>query len=85
MDYEWRLRLVMAQGVRLTLTGLGVGLAVSLAATRVLRASLFGVTTADPLTYAAVAVLLCVMALAACYIPARRATKVQPLTALHCE
>ena len=79
------LRLVMAQGLRLTLTGLGVGFAVSLAATRVLRAVLFGVTTADTLTYAAVAVLLSVMALAACYIPARRATQVQPVAALRCE
>src|SRR5271157_98684 len=79
------LRLVMAQGLRLTLTGLGVGLAVSLAVTRLLRSVLFGVTTTDLLTYAAVAVLLCVMALVACYIPARRATKVQPMTALHCE
>ena len=79
------LRLVMAQGLRLTLTGLGVGLGVSLVATRVLRTALFGVTTADPLTYASVAFLLCVMALVACYIPARRATKVPPMTALRCE
>jgi len=79
------LRLVMAQGLRLTLTGLGVGLVVSLVATRVLRSALFGVTTVDPLTYTAVPVLLCAMALVACYIPARRATKVQPMTALHCE
>ncbi len=79
------LRLVMAQGLRLTLTGLGVGLAVSLAVTRLLRSVLFGVTTTDVLTYAAVAVLLCVIALVACYIPARRATKVQPMTALHRE
>jgi predicted permease len=78
-------RLVLGQGLQLTLSGLGVGLAVSLAVTRFLRAWLFGVAATDPLTYAGVAVLLCVVALAACFIPARRATKVEPTVALRCE
>jgi len=79
------LRLVLSQGLRLTLIGLAVGLAVSLAVTRFLRSQLFGVTTTDPLTFVFVVVLLCVAALAACYIPARRATKVDPMVALRYE
>jgi len=79
------LKLVLSHGLRLTLSGLGVGLAVSFALTRLLRSELFGVTATDPLTYASVGGLLCLVALAACYIPARRATKVEPNTALRCE
>jgi len=79
------LRLVLGHGLRMTLTGLGVGVAVSLAVTRFLRTQLLGVGPADVLTYASVALLLSVVALVACYIPARRATKVQPMEALHCE
>jgi predicted permease len=79
------LRLVLGQGLRLTLTGLGIGLAVSVAATRFLRGELFGITTTDPLTYAGVGVLLCLVALVACYIPAQRATKVDPNVALRYE
>jgi predicted permease len=79
------LRLVLGQGLSMTLTGLAIGLAVSLAATRFLRTLLFGVATTDVLTYASVVVLLCVVATAACYIPARRATKVEPTEALRCE
>jgi ABC-type antimicrobial peptide transport system permease subunit len=81
-DVLW---LVLAQGCRLTLTGLAIGLALSFALTRFLRAQLFGVTTTDPLTYAGVAILLCIVALSACYIPARRATKVDPMEALRHE
>jgi len=62
--------------------GLVVGIAVSLGATRMLRSQLFGVQPADPLSYAAVAVLLSLVALAACYIPARRAAAVDPIVAL---
>jgi hypothetical protein len=79
------LRLVLGQGLRLTLTGLGIGLAVSVALTRFLRGQLFGITTTDPLTYAGVGVLLCLVALVACYIPAQRATKVDPNVALRYE
>jgi len=79
------LRLVLGQGLRLTLTGLGIGIAVSVALTRFLRGQLFGITTTDPLTYAGVGVLLCLVALVACYIPAQRATKVDPNVALRYE
>ncbi len=79
------LRLVMVQGLRMTILGLGVGLLVTLAGTRVLRAALFGITTTDAFTYAAVAVVLGAVTLLASYFPARRATKVQPMAALRCE
>jgi len=75
----------MLQGLRMTLIGLGVGLVASLAATRVLRAALFLVTTTDVLTYAAAAILLGVVTLLACYFPARRATKVETMAALRCQ
>jgi len=77
--------LVLGQGLLLTLTGLAVGNAVSLALTRYLKSVLFGVTATDLLTYAAVALLLCLVSLVACYIPARRATKVDPMVALRYE
>ena len=79
------LGLVLAQGLRLTLTGLVIGVAVSAALTRFLRGQLFGITTTDPLTYAGVGGLLCLVALAACFIPAQRATKVDPNVALRHE
>ncbi|HEY6306349.1 MAG TPA: ABC transporter permease [Candidatus Angelobacter sp.] len=79
------LRLVLSQGLRLTVTGVVLGLLFSFALTRFLRALLFGVTATDALTFIGVAVLLCVVALAACYIPARRAMKVDPVIALRHE
>jgi len=79
------LRMVLGQGLRLTLMGLAVGLALSIALTPFLRNQLLGVTTTDALTYASVVSLLCVVALVACYIPARRATKVDPMVALRHE
>jgi len=65
--------------------GLGIGLAGAWAATRVLKNFLFEVTPFDPLTFAAVSLLLALVALAACYIPARRAAGIDPLVALRCE
>jgi predicted permease len=79
------LRLVLGPGVRLILFGLALGLAASLALTRVLAGMLFGVTPTDPLTFVAVSLLLASVALLACYIPARRATKVDPMIALRYE
>jgi predicted permease len=78
-------RLVLGQGLLLTLAGLAVGIAASLALTRYLNSVLFGVTATDALTYAAVALLLSIVSLGACYIPARRATKIDPMAALRFE
>jgi ABC-type antimicrobial peptide transport system permease subunit len=76
---------VLKQGLRLTLIGLTVGLAASLFLTRFLRNMLFGVGTTDVPTFATVAILLCVVAMAACYLPARRAASVDPMQALRTE
>jgi predicted permease len=79
------LAMIVGQGARLAALGIAIGLAAALAATRLLANQLYGVTATDPLTFAAVSMLLAAVALLACYIPARRAMKVEPTVALRCE
>ena len=79
------LRLVIRQGMVLASVGLTVGIAIGSAVTRVLSDMLYGVSARDPLTFVGVPVLLLLVAFLACYIPARRATRIDPLSALRCE
>jgi putative ABC transport system permease protein len=79
------LALVVKQGAALASLGLALGLAGAFGMTRLMKTLLFGVSATDPATFAAVALLLAVVALAACWIPARRAAKVDPMIALRCE
>jgi putative ABC transport system permease protein len=79
------LRLVLGLGTRLTLLGIGLGIVAALIVTRLMATLLYGVSATDPLTFTAVALLLAIIALAACYIPARRATRVDPIVALRYE
>jgi len=79
------LRLALMQGMRLAFAGLIVGAPASLTLTQLMKGLLYGVSATDPLTLVGVAALLALAALIACYIPARRATKVDPLVALRCD
>jgi hypothetical protein len=79
------LSLVLKQALRVAIAGIAVGIAAAFGLTRFLRAQLFGVTATDPLTFAAVPVILLVIALTAAYLPALRASRVDPITALRQE
>ncbi len=79
------IKLVVGHGMALVVVGVMIGLAGALALTRVMTSLLFGVSATDPITFAGVSVLLVAIALLASYIPARRATKVDPMIALRCE
>jgi putative ABC transport system permease protein len=79
------LRLVLGQGGKIAFAGIAIGLAASFALTRLMSSLLFSVSASDPLTFAAVAILLVVVAMLACYIPARRAMRVDPMVALRYE
>jgi putative ABC transport system permease protein len=79
------IRLVLGQGGRIALAGILIGVGAALSIGRVLSSLLFGVTPTDPVTFVVVTLLLCVVALDACYIPARRAIRVDPMVALRYE
>jgi predicted permease len=79
------LRLVIGHGAKMALAGIFIGTAAALLLTRLMANQLFGVSTHDPLTFTGVAVLLIVVAVAACYVPARRATRIDPMAALRHE
>ena len=79
------LHLVLGEGAKMAMLGAVIGIAASLGLTRLMAKQLFGVSAHDPMTYASVALLLVLVALAACYVPARRAAQVDPMTSLRRE
>jgi ABC-type antimicrobial peptide transport system permease subunit len=79
------LKLIVGQGMRLAFIGIVIGLSGSIALTRFIETLLFEVRASDPLTYALIASLIVVVSALACYLPARRASKVDPLVALKYE
>jgi putative ABC transport system permease protein len=79
------LSLVLGDGMKLVLIGMTVGLAASLALTRLVSSLLYEVSSIDPITFCTVALALPLIALLACYVPARRATRIDPIVALRCE
>jgi ABC-type lipoprotein release transport system permease subunit len=79
------LQMVIGAGLKIAATGVFVGVGASLALTRFMRSLLYAVGPNDPLTFAVIPLLFALVALAACYIPARRAMRVDPIVALRCE
>jgi predicted permease len=82
---RWMLRMIVGESLRLVFSGVVLGIAASYGLTRFVASLLYGVSPSDPLTYSAVTVLLCGVAAIACWLPARRAAKVDPMVALRCE
>jgi ABC-type antimicrobial peptide transport system permease subunit len=79
------LRMILGDGARMALVGIGIGLVAALVLTRFMESMLFGVKPTDPITFLGVSVLLCAIAMLACYVPAHRAMKVDPIEALRYE
>jgi putative ABC transport system permease protein len=79
------LQLVLGEGTKMAIIGAAAGIAASLGLTRLMAKQLFGVSAHDPLTYVSVALILMLVAIVACYIPARRAMRVDPMTSFRCE
>jgi putative ABC transport system permease protein len=79
------MKLILMQGLKLSLTGVAIGLTAAFSLTRWMKSLLFEVRPTDPMTFGVIALLLIAVSLLACWIPARRAAKADPMVALHCE